>query len=282
MSLQWCREHSEIELTEDGPKLSGMRTFLARVTERTDGRPEIVGSLPAPFSTYQGMYLTQRTFRRVGKGYKLWKVGLKYETDVPQSQVDAYNNPNPLNRPCVIDLVTLREQVAVTKGRDGKPIVNVLGRPYDPPLMKWRTRLRLECEKNVLSYPSWFFSLADRINQDPITIRGQVFDEKTLMFCTDRIPDKIREQEHEYFKVAFALEWTPEGWDPEVLQADTVAINATGGIGPIYEDGSPVATPRKLSSLGTVIVSDDPDEAFFEREEIQDLGSFGVLSTVLS
>lgn len=285
MSLVWCREHREIEISEEGPKAKGKRKFLARVTERTDGRAVIAASpdLPTQFSSYDGMICVGRTFRRYGsKGFRLWEIELDYDTDVPQSKLDAFNNPNPVNRPCTIDVVTIREQIAVNKGRDGAALVNVLGRPYDPPLMKWRTRLRFECEKAVTAYPAWYFNLLDRINRDPFTIRGETFDPKTVMFCSDRIPDKVKEGDYAFFKARFALDWTPDGWDPDQLQADVYCVGDSGGIERIYEDGEPVTSPRKLDAFGAVIDSDDPDDIFFEKEEIQELGNFGVLTAVLA
>lgn len=277
-------EEPKNEFQEEASSRNSQRVFRVRVSSPYDGRAEIAasGMIPEPYTLYDGQMLKSRQFKR-RKGLKSWEVVCSYSTEMSQKEMDYANNPNPLTRPCVIDIVTLREQVPAYKDRNGNALVNVLGRPYDPPLMRWRTRLRFECEKNTADYPSWYFSLADCINEFPFAIRGHTFDEKTLLFCTDRIPDKQLEGSYSFFASRFAIEWTPEGWDPEVLQADYYqAGSGPGGLTRITEDGVPVSTVRKLDEMGEVIDSEDPEDAFYETEEIQLLSSFSVLTGVLS
>lgn len=242
------------------------------------------GMIPAQYSISGGMMLRQRRFERSGKNKRIWRVQCEWDTQVSQNEIERATQADPTARQVTVDIVTIREQVPTFKDRNGRSTTNIIGRPYDPVLMRWRSRLRFECQVNVpysSGYPGWFFNLADCLNEEPATIRGAEFEEKTLMFIPDRIPDRITEGDYTFYPCRFAVEWTPEGWDQEVLQAD-VYQRVEGVLRRITEDGVPVTTVRKLDEDGKVIDSDGPDDAFYKTEEIQLLGDFSVLEDFLA
>lgn len=272
---------------EEGPEgRRKVRSYRVKCSSIYDDRDTIAasGMIPAQYSVSGGLMLRQRRFERSGKNKRIWRVQCEWDTQVSQQEIERATQADPVERQVNVDIVTIREQVPVHADRDGGALTNILGRPYDPPLMRWRTRMRFECQVNIAAssgYPSWFFNLADCINEEPTQIRGATFEEKTLMFCTDRIPDRVKEGEYEFYPVRFAVEWTPEGWDQQVLQADVYCIDPVKGWIRITEDGVPVTSPRKLNEFGEVIDSEDPEEAYFKEEGIQMLADFSVLEDYL-
>jgi hypothetical protein len=110
-----------------------------------------------------------RSDNRRHKG--LYNVTLNY-SDAPISQRDRdkIEIRNPLDRPAIVRGRPIREQVPRLTDAKGKTCQNPVGDPYDPPLMKPRTRLSIVWQKNFAEIPEWYWRLNDRTNSKPFYI----------------------------------------------------------------------------------------------------------------
>jgi hypothetical protein len=158
------------------------------------------------------------------------------------------NLENPLDKPVlpIIEGQTFEHPIFVDK--DGNPIVNSAGDPYDPPLTEEVVHLVIRFSKNYATLPA-FFGYSNYINN----ATWQTFAAYMVKFNIPRAEELPSQYlASTYWKFDFEFEVNPETW---LRKVPNVGFNqlVSGTLKPILIGGQPPTIPQFLNSSGAVL-----------------------------
>lgn len=264
-TLTWQEVHpleGQYELDwQAGGSASFRRTWIVRsdvpVTEQAvlndTGAPQIGQAHPR----YEGAYCTR--VHAAPQGPLVWQVEAEYQTPGRTGQ----QNPNPLNRPARIRWSTVVMRMPVFYDRDGKPILNTAGEPFDPPLEVDRKLPVVEVRKNLASVPSWILDYREAINSTAWTIDGVIILAKCAMMESVEVSEVQVENDISYREVAYRAVVAPTalGWQPRLLNAGYSELVGSGNnqkLAPIVINGTTPSHPVPLDANGRRIPKPTP------------------------
>ncbi len=190
----------------------------------------------------------------------------------------------PLNRPAKIKFRRNKYQKPVTKDIDGRPFVNAVGDPFDPPVEIAKGYLVCSITKNVAGPPIWYGVDGDVINSDPFVVVDELGSAVYVDSCQAKVDecdlsDVQSETSNFGFNYLFyVLNWSFEinrepppatypggkgGWHLSLLNQGFRARRSSGGGGTagIYNilDNStppqPISSPALLDRAGYLLAN---------------------------
>lgn len=175
----------------------------------------------------------------------LWSVQAQFGKYQPTA------NESPLAMPPRIRVAGTRVSKLADVDRDGEPILNSVGDPYDPPLEKDSTSLTLYVMRNeeVGSISVAMMNVLRR--SDKVNAAAFLgFDKGTLKTSTLTLPDREYDPvaRKYYYPMEYGFEFKPEGWTTKVLNAGYFYKDQSGNRKQALVDGSPASVPILLSS----------------------------------
>lgn len=136
-----------------------------------------------------------------------WKVTVKWSTQIE----DPANEPNPLNRPIVIDIDSTIESVPTYFDAKNNLLLNTAGDMV--PGQRSLPFLSVTVKKNLPKYPDWMWDYNGTVNKNGVTIRKRKFPPRTLRVEGIGAPDKVFENGVWYYPFSYAMKSDPRTFD---------------------------------------------------------------------
>jgi len=263
------------------------RTFEVKTDAKTDDETVVAAhaSIPnigAAHPNNSAMRCLKLTFTNDdSKGPFVWYVTAFYSNEYDIAE-------NPLLDAAQTEWDTEQFSRIVWKDRDGNPIVNSAGDPFDPPVEKDDSRWISVTSKNVGGVPAWIYSYQDAINAAEFTFDGVTVPARTAKVQAIHISTPQERNGISYRVLQITMhhrgenvndvaewgsgsgsgstsdpgdEWDP--WDEVILDAGfRKKVTGSGSAGSTTmevikdADDNPVASPVPLDGSGDVL--DDP------------------------
>ncbi len=199
-------------------------------------------------------------------------VTVKYSTNIQHKE----REPNPINRPAVIDIVSSPEQVPTFFDGEGNPRLNTAG-----DLVVGYRRipfLDITVKKNVAQYPDWMWDYDGTVNKFPITIRDKEFEKRTLRIEGIDAPDLVYENGYEFYALTFRIRFDPRTHDDirysmgfnEIAVVDTGKTYIPPGIDP---GDVTVSNSKVTAKIKRRITTGDPAEYITEEAFLDKAGA---------
>ena len=194
----------------------------------------------------------QCTYPGDGTLASLWEITLEYG---PWNPLTHWPSGNPLNKPVFPRFEVVPVEIAAFEDVDGEPIVNSAGDPYDPPLMRYKNRLKIIVERNesISTFSlSTILALSNTVNV--ATWNG--FPAKTVHLLPIKMPELAYAQSVNlfYFPITYEFEVDYDTWVKQVLNAGFRQLDSSGNLTPILINGLPATTPVPLDESGHAIL----------------------------
>lgn len=262
-----------------------------------------------PASEYDfGCYLNSIEDEEEDGDGKSWRVTLgykQYDWTKQNGGEGSGANPsafqaNPVNAPPLIKWSSETEEVACTHDRNGQPILNSAGDPFDPPLTRPLSTPIATITRTLSSFdPNWINQFKEHTNN----ATWCDFPADTVL-CKDLTADKVYDPDWgvlwpQTIVLAFrpivttdttdpSTPWVTKtstllaGWNQQVLNAGFRQKVGTV-LQQIRTDGAPAPTPALLKADGTAAApSDDPVYLTFETREQADFSLFNLPADLFS
>lgn len=190
---------------------------------------------------------------------RVYKVEVEYSTNAD----DANNDPNPLNRPAIIDINTVLEEVETFRDGKGRIRINTAGDIQVGTTLKPIQNISIQ--KNVATVPNWFHTLPGSVNSTPIIIEGIRYDARTLLLGASERPSRVLENKIWYYPLRYELKHDAETHDTfepsmgyhEIEQTPSAAqVKAAKILGLTHD---PIVYKKKRITVGDG-VNDYPNE----------------------
>lgn len=219
-----------------------------------------------------GALVTRVVPSQVGTS-RVYKVEVEYSTVASE----ASNDPDPLNRPAIIDIETTLEEVETFRDGKGRIRINTAGDIQVGTTLKPIKNITIQ--KNVAKVPNWFHEMPGSVNSSSIIIDGVRYDARTLLLGSSSRPDRILENEVWYYPLRYELKYDAETHDTfepsmgfhelvqvpsdDQIKADKIAgktpdpityVKKLITVSPGVQD--PVAVPQYLDKQGAKIELD--------------------------
>lgn len=153
-----------------------------------------------------GALVTRVVPSQVGTS-RVYKVEVEYSTVANE----ASNDPDPLNRPAVIDIETTLEEVETFRDGKGRIRINTAGDIQIGTTLKPIKNITIQ--KNVSKVPNWFHEMPGSVNSSSIIIDSVRYDARTLLLGSSSRPDRILENEVWYYPLRYQLKYDAETHD---------------------------------------------------------------------
>jgi len=206
-----------------------------------------VPKLFAPFRDIDGTIdygalCTKRDFKRK-KGTTVWEAALDYAT---KHLDEEQQKKNPLERPPEVSWEGERLEEVADLDRNGNPILNTAGQPYDPPLMRDYKLRTLVYTRNEAAYDdAQARAYEDLINTDPFL--GEAAYKWRVLDINAR---RAFEEGVKFWVVTYRIQFKKKGWRRKVMSQGFK--DATGK--EILDDhGNRPSEPWKLDAAGSPI-----------------------------
>ncbi len=228
------------------------RHFIVDTGNETLGPAYVMslGGLPALFAPYAyggesdaGALVTNRDFKRRSGARHIWDVEIEYST---KSLEPGQQNDNPTERPPDVAWESERVEEVADLDRNGNPILNTAGQPYDPPLMRDYKLRTLVYTRNEPTF-DWSLSLdyEDTINSS--TFLGKpAFTWRVL----DIDARRAFEEGELFWVVTYRLQYKRRGWKRKVM---SLGFKDKDGKEILDEHGNRPSEPWKLDANGDPI-----------------------------
>lgn len=217
-----------------GPSQSQItRAFRVYSNEPFDTAAEIEPLLPIQWGStlYDGKFVCRAVnyeFPHKGPGQLIANVTFTFKTEsVDEEERERKDFPNPLDRRTRVSIRHVRYGKLSIEDRDGNIKRTSAGEIY-PPKEVDATRYQFHFHKNYETIPNWVWDLQDKINEDSVQIRGETFDEGTLKFSLEEIPEVKRENGVKHFPIRWVLDWRREGWKDKRVDAGFYYMGSEG------------------------------------------------------
>lgn len=213
--------------------------------------------------------------RALGDTRTQWEVPVRYARyKMGENADDDVRQPDPLDDPVRKSWnVRLVEEV-ISHDRDGNPIDNSAGAPFDPPLMEEVAILTVRITRNESTYnPAEAFSYANSVNATGCTIAGLPVGARQAR-CLGIPADNASRNGIDYWQVTYEFEFKILLWDRSVLDTGLYYLDA--GEPKTFKDAenAPMQTPQLLDGaggLGTV-----PTYLTFHTKNEKNFGVLGL------
>lgn len=216
-------------------------------------------------------YLTAIDAREVSEDGKSWDVTLSYSQTSPQDQAGGSGGGampgafilSPFNIKPSVQWGSETEDVARTHDRDGEPILNTAGDPFDPPILVPVSNPVATIQRNLTSYDgSWVGSYKDHVNKSP----WMGYPPNTVL-CRDITGESVHDTDWGwYWRVTYQFAFRPiwvkggkviqPGWSAQVLNAGMRQLK-DGELEQILVQGVPASSPVPLKEDGSEAKPDD-------------------------
>jgi hypothetical protein len=148
--------------------------------------------------------------------------------------------------------------------RDGNPIINTAGEPFDPPLEVDRKLPVVEVRVNMASVPAWILGYREAINSTAWSIDGLVVLAKCAMMDGIEVSELQVENNVAYREISYRAVIAPTalGWQPRLLNAGYSELIGTAPnqkLVPIVIDGTTPSHPVPLDAYGRRIQKPTPE-----------------------
>lgn len=195
---------------------------------------------------------------------------------------------NPLNIPPSVRWSSESEELACTHDRNGNPIRNSAGDPFDPPLAIPVSTPVATVTRNLATFdPTWIDAFKDHVN----STAWMGFPANTVL-CKDIGADRQYDADFGYYwavtyEFAFRPIWVDgsiiiqPGWSTQVLSAGLRQL-VGGAVKQILIDGAPTSSPVALKSDGSWDPAADPVYLTFDLLPEVDLAGLDLPSDLFS
>jgi len=250
---------------------------LYGATDGVDAVPSLGDAHPDDADAFvSSASLKANMMQRNADGKWVFQVELTYETVVGSGSLD----PNPLTRPAEISVGGETITADTFLDRNGKPIVNSAGDPFETFLQKEDGDLTIEITRNESSFDVVRAAqYKHAINDSSITIIGVSFSARQLKMGIINA-QKIKENGTTYWKVRYPLKARFDGFRVKVADMgyNQLIAGTPKKRDQILANGLPVDRPWPLDGAGAK--KPNPDDApatlTFEVSEELDFTVFGL------
>lgn len=255
--------------TSDG-KRSYTRVFYVTSDDQNDG-PFVIRSSslvvqPGDYYAFgrerdTGAFANSITPKRNGELPTEWELTANYESEEASTEDDTQVD-NPLNEPVQLSFSAGFFPQVLEQDADNKPVLNTLGRPFDPPIETDQHYLIMRIVQNTPFYNA--FDMAGFVN----TVNAERFlgIPAGLVKCVDvqgtkQFKGTVDPNIYVYWQRTFEFHIREIGWDLFILNRGFYAwIDAEKpalGVKKIVDgDGKPVVEPALLSEAGEHITEE--------------------------
>lgn len=205
-------------------------------------------------------------------------------TEREKESEQRQDNPNPINRDPVITRTFEKVDRAIHKDREGNAILNSAGDPFVEPVVKQKTFSVWNISVNLTEDPPWMDTLADKVNENQITIRGRSYEAGQALFEPGEVSDERTEAGQDYFRVSCRILIDLDGhkerrYDNGYRKKqgdDRIRITVEDDQGELTYPNDPVL----LDGEGDVLANPTPENAVELEFEIFEEGDFSQIPGV--
>ena len=183
---------------------------------------------------------------------------------------------DPLQDPAIITWNTVQYQEAAVRDKDGDAILNSAGDPYDPPVMKDKSRRTCRINKNVASVPGWFLDYEDAVNSDAFTVDDFSVGIGVAKCQKPTISEWKRRNGTDYREVSMELHFSRTGWAQFPLDCGYREKKTVDG-GTVLVKIANITSPAPLDGAGHRIINPTPSTAAYRMFETYESLPFSVL-----
>ena len=254
--------------------------YMAITNDPTDREDEVLSSglVPKLYSAYlynpQARASAVSATRRTDNP-KVWDVNVTYSTDAPKEEETSQGNP--LGAAVKRSLGSYSLQVPMREDRDGVPVKNAAGIPFDPPPMVELNPWSLTCVRSepVFNMTLWH-SYHDHTNST--TFNGAAEGEVKCKVTVEENYDNG----FSYYTVNYTFMHNPLGWNISLVNQGFLELVPGPRIRRITDtNGQEVTQPYPLTDLGQAVpeseLDDDPSPVNYLNFRAFDSADFNQL-----
>jgi len=284
MAVVWAREHWE---GRDGSFENILSHSVARTWKvKTDNKFDDQFTIIDHFAAALGIrYLSQHprngfmTVRKLDAKQEtaspyFWRVTVNYSSE----PLDEEEPPqNPLAMPPEIEGDSEMSQVFTTEDKDGRPMLNAAGDPFEP-VEKDDPRGVIRITRNFPSIPSFVSTYINKVNSDGFSIPGipASFAPRTAKFQRFRFGKRQIQNDIPFVPVTVELAIKSSTWDQRRLEEGFYYL-ASGVRKRIQINGADSVELVPLTAAGAILTNPTPTNAVYVIKKIYEEVPFGVL-----
>jgi hypothetical protein len=247
-----------------------------------------------------GNYLQGFDLKEEGDDGKQWLCTLDFgpfnwaEQGGATTEAAGEGQTDPFKVPIKVSFGTAKYEREITLDMRGKPIVNSVGEPFDPPMKRDDSRGVLTLVRNEPTFNSAYVAtFKDTCNQD---IFLTIYKANTVK-CSDVTAERDYQADWGYFWVVtyiFEIRESitlddgtviTDGWNEYVLNKGLHEYDPDGGPGslkPIIIGSSPVTSPVPIGVNGDYKPTNEPYYRAFQIYPLQDFNKFAFPEDLLT
>lgn len=244
--------------TRDGIKRQ--RVFLVKSNSLTDDTPTIEAApgitLYAAHPSDSSVYCTSIDTQELDQF--VWQVTFSYES-LTACEV------NPLTCSAEYEWRTVKNEEVFEKDADGDEVLNSANDPFEPAPTRFKSNVVLTVKVNAATFSgSTALGYCNKTNSD--TFQGA--DPGTLLLSIESAVTQEHDATGSYWAITYQMEYDPDGWDLEILDAGMRQLDDQGEKTNILIKGREVTTPQLLDGAGEVLAKGaNPEYLDFKRYE---------------
>jgi hypothetical protein len=209
------------ELSNGAYRREVKRVFTVRSDDPTDG-PEVaafasgIPRIGEPWEYDSSLFVSRVETSEYQNDSLTFLVSVYYIQSIPYTGDPDEIIVDPTQRPSIISWAYNRERVQIGETVDDppKPIVNLAGEMFDPPVERDKARLVMSVQKNLASFsPELWASYIDTINESEW--RG--FAANTMLL-SGMTAQTVYEGDFFYWQVSAEFSHNNDGWQPKLLE----------------------------------------------------------------
>lgn len=168
-------ELNEPEIQIGIQRARATRKFIVE-TDRTTTEVDVLNDVSCPglgsvHPRINGLFCTNRSVSREDKGSHItWRVTLEYE--IPSGGGEQQQQENPLLDPIEISWSSQQYTAPVVRDKNGQPVKNTAGDPFDPAPEMQFSRYTITIRRNLAAVPSWILGYVDTVNNAAWSVDG--------------------------------------------------------------------------------------------------------------
>ena len=224
----------------------------------TDGEPAIIAAMAAQgISTFQphpydlNAKVTKVSVAIVARFEKGDDKGIIWEATVEYGPIPTNVRPGgPLAQPPTWRLEAIPVLLPAFVDKNGDPILNTAGDPFDPPLERPKTNRRLTVTRNEVA-PN--FAAIQEVENKTNDAPWLLWDTGQVVALPIEIPERLYDQEAQqrYYPMRYSFDIDLDGWKKEVVNSGFNGLDSSGNSVRLFDKaGQELTEPAFLDDAG--------------------------------
>lgn len=254
------------------------RVFRVMTSSNYDTAAAVLADIRVPriselFPADIGAWCQKRAARQESFSPRVWIVTCSYSSERELEE-------NPLDDPAEIIWDGEEYMRPVVFDRNGDPVLNSAGDPFDPPVEEEDEWTVVEIVKKLPAVPEWIMGYRKAINSDAFTLDGRSVDIGQAKVKRIRLGKWEERNDIPFRSLTLLLHLRDDGWDEPVLDRgyrQKKPGDSTKRVAMVNDDGTTPSQPILLDGSGSQLANPSPSTAVHLDFELKKQLPFSVL-----